>query len=149
MIYGVDAVHGNNNVYGSTIFPHNIGLGATRDPDLVEQIGRAVAEEATGAGVDWTFAPCLCVVRDDRWGRAYESFGETAELTSAMTTIVDGFQGQTLNGEASILATAKHYLGDGGTTGGDDRATPRSPRKNYARSTCQRSRRRSIGALAQ
>ena len=78
-----------------------------------------MAEEATGAGVDWTFAPCLCVVRDDRWD-AYESFGETAELTSAMTTIVDGFQGQTLNGEASILATAKHYLGDGGTTGGDD-----------------------------
>ncbi|MCA2218142.1 glycoside hydrolase family 3 protein [Jidongwangia harbinensis] len=120
IIYGIDAVHGNNNVYGSTIFPHNIGLGATRDPALVQRIGRATAEEVTGAGQDWTFAPCLCVARNDRWGRTYESFGETAELPSAMTTIIDGFQGTTLDGPASVLATAKHYLGDGGTTGGTD-----------------------------
>lgn len=120
MIYGLDAVHGDNDVYGSTIFPHNIGLGATRDPDLVERIGRATAEEVTGAGLDWTFAPCLCVARNDRWGRTYESFGETPDLVSSMTSIITGFQGQTLGGPASILATAKHYLGDGGTTGGDD-----------------------------
>jgi beta-glucosidase len=120
MIYGLDAVHGDNNVYGSTIFPHNIGLGATRDPELVRQVGRATAEEVTGAGLDWTFAPCLCVARDDRWGRTYESFGETPELVSSMTSIVTGFQGATLGGPASVLATAKHYLGDGGTTGGDD-----------------------------
>ncbi len=120
MIYGIDAVHGNNNVYGSTIFPHNIGLGATRDPALVEQVGRAAAEEVTGAGQDWTFAPCLCVARNDRWGRTYESFGETPELVSSMSTIVTGFQGETLGGDASVLATAKHYLGDGGTTGGVD-----------------------------
>ena len=78
IIYGVDAVHGHNNVYGATIFPHNIGLGATRDPALVQQIGQAVAEEVTGTGIDWDFAPCLCVARNDRWGRTYESFGEVA-----------------------------------------------------------------------
>ncbi|HEX5202846.1 MAG TPA: glycoside hydrolase family 3 N-terminal domain-containing protein [Actinoplanes sp.] len=120
MIYGIDAVHGDNNVYGSTIFPHNIGLGAARDPELAQQIGRATAEEVTGAGLDWTFAPCLCVARNDRWGRTYESFGEKPEIASAMTTIVTGFQGSTLGGPASVLATAKHYLGDGGTTNGTD-----------------------------
>ncbi|HLL67334.1 MAG TPA: glycoside hydrolase family 3 N-terminal domain-containing protein [Micromonosporaceae bacterium] len=120
MIYGVDAVHGNNNVYGATIFPHNIGLGATRDPALVQQIGRATAEEVAGAGPQWTFAPCVCVARNDRWGRTYESYGETPELVSSMTTIIPGLQGSSLSGPASILATAKHYIGDGGTTGGDD-----------------------------
>jgi beta-glucosidase len=120
MIYGLDAVHGNNNVPGSTIFPHNIGLGATRDPALVQQVGRATAEEVTGAGLDWTFAPCLCVARDDRWGRTYESYGETPDLVSSMTTVVTGLQGDTLGGNASVLATAKHYLGDGGTTNGVD-----------------------------
>ncbi len=117
MIYGIDAVHGNNNVVGATIFPHNIGLGATRDPDLVERVGRATAEEVAGTGIDWTFAPCLCVARNDRWGRTYESFGEDPQLVTQMTTIVDGFQKA---GNASILATAKHYVGDGGTTGGKD-----------------------------
>ncbi|MFI7700442.1 glycoside hydrolase family 3 N-terminal domain-containing protein [Nonomuraea sp. NPDC049480] len=120
ILYGVDAVHGHNNVVGATIFPHNIGLGATRDPALVQRIGRAVAEEVSGTGVDWNFAPCLCVARNDRWGRTYESFGETPELPSAMATIVTGFQGTALNGPASVLATAKHYVGDGGTTGGVD-----------------------------
>jgi beta-glucosidase len=125
MIYGLDAVHGDNNVLGSTIFPHDIGLGATRDPALVQQIGRATAEEVTGAGLDWTFAPCLCVARNDRWGRTYESFGEKPEIPSAMTTIVTGFQGDSLGGPASIMATAKHYIGDGGTTGGTDQGDTR------------------------
>ncbi|SCL14670.1 beta-glucosidase [Micromonospora nigra] len=120
MLYGSDAVHGHNNLVGATIFPHNIGLGATRDPALVEQIGRATAEEVTATGVDWTFAPCVCVARDDRWGRTYESFGERPELASDMTTVVTGLQGTTPGGPASVLATAKHYVGDGGTTGGDD-----------------------------
>jgi len=120
MIYGVDAVHGHSNVYGATIFPHNIGLGATRDPALVQQIGQAVAEEVSGTGIDWNFAPCLCVARDDRWGRTYESFGEVPEIAGSMTTFINGLQGTTLNGPASVLATAKHYLGDGGTTAGDD-----------------------------
>jgi beta-glucosidase len=120
MIYGIDAVHGNNNVAGATIFPHNIGLGATRDPELVERIGRATAEEVTGAGQDWTFAPCVCVARNDRWGRTYESYGEKPDLVSSMTTVIDGLQGDRLDGPASVLATAKHYVGDGGTTNGVD-----------------------------
>src|SRR5262245_5477949 len=120
MIHGVDAVHGHNNVRGATIFPHNIGLGASRDADLVQRIGRATAEEVSGTGIDWTFAPCLCVARNDRWGRTYESYGEVPEIGSALTTIITGLQGSTLNGPASILATAKHYVGDGGTTNGTD-----------------------------
>ncbi|MFI0897943.1 glycoside hydrolase family 3 N-terminal domain-containing protein [Streptomyces sp. NPDC020983] len=118
MIYGIDAVHGDNNVYGATIFPHNIGLGATRDADLVQQIGHATAEEVSGTGIDWDFAPCLCVARNDRWGRTYESFGETPDLPSQMTSEITGLQGETLGGPASVLATAKHYIGDGGTDGG-------------------------------
>ncbi|MET0417623.1 MAG: glycoside hydrolase family 3 protein, partial [Actinoplanes sp.] len=116
VIYGIDAVHGNNNVLGSTIFPHNIGLGATRDPALVERIGEATADEVTGAGLDWTFAPCVCVARNDRWGRTYESFSEDPALVEAMTTAVTGLQ----DGPNPVLATAKHYVGDGGTTGGAD-----------------------------
>jgi len=120
MIYGVDAVHGHNNVHGATIFPHNIGLGATRDPGLVERIGRATAEEVSGTGIDWDFAPCLCVARNDRWGRTYESFGEKPENATAMATLVTGLQGSSLSNSGSVLATAKHYVGDGGTTAGKD-----------------------------
>src|SRR5215204_7383419 len=121
LIYGVDAVHGHNNVVGATIFPHNIGLGATRNAALVQQVGQATAEEVAGTGIDWTFAPCLCVARNERWGRTYESFGEDPQIAQSLTTIVTGFQGTTLGGTgSSILATAKHYVGDGGTTGGDD-----------------------------
>jgi beta-glucosidase len=120
LIYGVDAVHGHNNVRGATIFPHNIGLGATRNPDLVQRIGRATAEEVSGTGIDWNFAPCLCVARNDRWGRTYESFGEVPELPTSMATAVNGMQGTALNAPGSVMATAKHYIGDGGTTGGVD-----------------------------
>ncbi len=116
LIYGVDAVHGHNNVVGATIYPHNIGLGATRDAALVQSIGRATAEEVAGTGPTWDFAPCLCVARNDRWGRTYESFGEVPELASAMSTLVTGLQ----DGTPKVLATAKHYVGDGGTTGGVD-----------------------------
>ena len=116
LIYGVDAVHGHNNVSGATLYPHNIGLGATRDPALAQRIGRAVAEEVAGTGPNWDFAPCLCVARNDRWGRTYESFGEVPDIATSMTTIVTGLQ----DGSPKILATAKHYVGDGGTTGGVD-----------------------------
>ncbi|WP_245592408.1 glycoside hydrolase family 3 protein [Actinomadura rifamycini] len=126
LMYGVDAVHGHNNVVGATIFPHNIGLGAARDPGLVREIGAATAREMAATGVDWNFAPCVCVVRNDRWGRTYESFGEVPGLPSAMTTMIDGLQGERLGaGPASVLATAKHYLGDGATQGGDDRGDAR------------------------
>ncbi|MGV9929725.1 glycoside hydrolase family 3 N-terminal domain-containing protein [Streptomyces olivaceoviridis] len=126
VIYGIDAVHGHNAVRGATLFPHNIGLGATRDPALVQRIGRAVAEEVSGTGIDWDFAPCLCVARDDRWGRTYESYGETPELPSSLTTFITGLQGEPLGeGPAPVLATAKHYLGDGGTAGGVDQGDTR------------------------
>jgi beta-glucosidase len=118
LIYGVDAVHGHNGLYGATVFPHNIGLGATRDPNLVQRIGRATAEEVSGTGIDWDFAPCLCVARNDRWGRTYESFGEVPQLATEMTSIVTGLQGGELDRPGSVMATAKHYVGDGGTTGG-------------------------------
>ncbi|MBO2438169.1 glycoside hydrolase family 3 C-terminal domain-containing protein [Actinomadura nitritigenes] len=125
MMYGVDAVHGDNNVVGATIFPHAIGLGASRDPGLVRRIGAATAEEMAATGADWDFAPCLCVARDDRWGRTYESFGEVPELPSAMTSLIDGLQGPEPGGPASVLATAKHFVGDGGTEGGRDRGDAR------------------------
>ncbi|WP_214481175.1 glycoside hydrolase family 3 N-terminal domain-containing protein [Bacillus sp. SM2101] len=120
IIYGIDAVHGHNNVYGATIFPHNIGLGATRNPTLLKQIGEATAKEVAGTGIDWTFAPCLCVNRNERWGRTYESYGEDPEIASSYSTIIEGLQGTSLNDPSSILANAKHWVGDGGTLGGDD-----------------------------
>ncbi len=121
VIYGLDAVHGNNNVTGATIFPHNIGLGATRDPSAVERAARVTAEEVAGIGVDWTFAPCVAVTRDERWGRGAESFGEDPGLVAAMgAASVRGLQGPDLAAKASVLSCAKHFLGDGGTTGGKD-----------------------------
>ncbi len=120
IIFGVDAVHGHSNVYGATIFPHNIGLGATRNPVLARQIGEVTAEETYATGIPWTFSPCLCVARDERWGRTYESFGEDPEIAALMTTYIDGLQGTDLAAPNTILATAKHWVGDGGTTGGDD-----------------------------
>jgi len=119
MIYGIDAVHGHNNVLGATIFPHNIGMGCTRNPQLVKEAARVTAEEIAATGIDWTFAPCIAVPRDERWGRTYEGFGETAELVQLLgSAAVRGFQGDSLYGPTSILACAKHYFGDGGTTGG-------------------------------
>lgn len=120
LVYGVDAVHGHNNVVGATIFPHNNGLGAARDSDLVERVQQVTAQEVRATGVPWTFAPCLCVTRDERWGRSYESFGEDPALVTAMAeAAVTGLQGTDpadLSGPDEVLATAKHWVGDGGTT---------------------------------
>ncbi len=120
LVYGVDAVHGHNNVVGATIFPHNEGLGAARDADLVEQVERTTAQEVRATGVPWAFAPCLCVTRDERWGRSYESFGEDPALVAAMAgASIVGLQGDDasdLSGPDTVLATAKHWVGDGGTT---------------------------------
>ena len=121
LIYGIDAVHGHNNVYGAVIFPHNIGMGCTRNTDLVRQAEAITAKEVAGTGIHWTFAPCIAVVRNECWGRTYEGFGETPVLTEEMAAAaVLGFQGNDLRDPATILACAKHYLGDGGTTGGND-----------------------------
>ena len=120
-IYGLDVVHGAGPVYGATIFPHNIGLGATRDPVLVEQVAVAVAEEAAGVGADFPFAPVVAVARDPRWGRTYESFGETVDLVTAMgVAYTNGLQKR--GGPFTVLANAKHYLGDGGTAAGVNNA---------------------------
>jgi beta-glucosidase len=119
LLYGVDSVHGHGNLAGATILPHNIGLGATRDPLLVARAGRMVATETRATGIPWTFAPCLCVVRDDRWGRTYESFGEHPALASVLgTAAVLGFQGKHLDSNRSVLATAKHFVADGDTAYG-------------------------------
>ncbi|WP_299309539.1 exo 1,3/1,4-beta-D-glucan glucohydrolase [uncultured Croceicoccus sp.] len=130
IIWGSDAVHGHNNVVGATLFPHNIGLGAARDPELLRRIGEITAVEMRVTGLDWTFAPTLAVVRDDRWGRTYEGFGETPEIATAYAApLIEGLQGKIgdedwLRGP-HIIATAKHFLGDGGTTGGKDQGDTR------------------------
>jgi beta-glucosidase len=121
LIYGIDAVHGHNNVKGAVIFPHSIALGATRNAALVERAARATAEEIAGTGIDWDFAPGVIVARDERWGRTYESFGEDPALVSALgAAYVKGLQSPRLNNPTAVLACAKHYLGDGGTQGGKD-----------------------------
>jgi beta-glucosidase len=124
LLYGVDAVHGHGGCKGATIFPHHIGMGATRSPELVEAAARVTAREVAGTGIRWTFAPCVAVARDERWGRTYESFGETPELAESLgAAAVRGFQ-DAADGSA-ILACAKHYVGDGGTAGGKDRGDTR------------------------
>ncbi|MGW1623247.1 glycoside hydrolase family 3 protein [Streptomyces sp. NPDC002172] len=122
LIYGADAVHGHNNLAGATILPHNIGIGATRDPGLAEKAGEVTASEVRATGVSWDFAPCLCVTRDERWGRSYESFGEDPALVKSMETVIQGLQGRAdgrdLKDDDKVLATAKHFVGDGGTAYG-------------------------------
>ena len=119
LLYGADAVHGHSNVKDATMFPHNIGLGATRNPALVQQVAEVTAEETKATGVNWAFAPCLCVSRDERWGRTYESFGEDPALVKsfarANTVGLQGSELGDLSGPFTVLATAKHWAGDGGT----------------------------------
>ena len=118
LIYGIDAVHGHNNVLGATMFPHNIGLGCANDKLLVQKIAAATAAEVKATGLDWTFAPCVAVAQDERWGRTYESFSEYPDIVTELgvaSTI--GYQGRTLN-KNSVLACAKHFVGDGNTVFG-------------------------------
>jgi beta-glucosidase len=143
LLYGVDSVHGHGNLVGATVFPHNIGLGATRDPRLVERIQHVTATETRATGPQWVFAPCVCVARDLRWGRTYESFGEDPGLVIKMETAIDGFQGPRARELAEpdrTLATAKHYAGDGdtefGTGEGDytiDQGITVASRREFAR----------------
>ncbi|XP_034224138.1 beta-glucosidase BoGH3B-like isoform X2 [Prunus dulcis] len=122
LIYGIDAVHGHNNVYKATIFPHNIGLGATRDPELVKRIGAATALEARATGIPYVFAPCIAVCRDPRWGRCYESYSEDPKIVQAMTEIIPGLQGEIpansrkgvpfVAGNKKVAACAKHFVGE-------------------------------------
>ncbi|KAG2587575.1 hypothetical protein PVAP13_5NG433981 [Panicum virgatum] len=128
MLYGIDAVHGHGNVYKATVFPHNVGLGCTRDPELVKKIGAATALEVRATGIPYVFAPCVAVCRDPRWGRCYESFSEDPKLVQQMTSVVSGLQGEIpaggrrgalfVAGQRNVAACSKHYVGDGGTARG-------------------------------
>lgn len=125
MIWGTDAVHGHNNIVGATFFPHNIGLGCARNPELMGSIGEITAVETRVTGLEWTFAPTVAIVRDDRWGRTYEGYSEAPEVTvSYVDSLIKGIQGEPgkedfLKG-SHVIATAKHFCGDGGTVGGKD-----------------------------
>ncbi|KAJ8559489.1 hypothetical protein K7X08_003547 [Anisodus acutangulus] len=128
IFYGTDAIHGNNNVWGATIFPHNIGLGATRDANLVRRIGEVTALETRACGSPYPFAPCVAVAKDPRWGRFYESYSEDTEVVRKMTSLVSGLQGQPpeghpygypyVAGRNYGMASAKHFVGDGATEKG-------------------------------
>ena len=123
ILWGTDAVHGHNNVIGATIFPHNIGLGATRNELLVRKIGNAVAKEVASTGIIWTFAPTVAVPKNDLWGRTYEGFSENTDLVSSLgKSFIIGLQGESESflDEDHILATVKHFVGDGGTNNGID-----------------------------
>ena len=132
LMWGIDAVHGHANIVGATIFPHNIGLGATRNPELIRSIGEVTAREMVVTGVDWDFSPTLAVVRDDRWGRTYEGFSEDPEVVRSYAgMMVEGLQGRAgtpdFLGAGRVIATAKHFVGDGGTVGGKDQGDNPSP----------------------
>lgn len=123
-MWGTDAVHGHNNVIGATLFPHNIGLGAANNPELLEKIAHITAKEVMATGIDWVFAPTVAVVRDDRWGRTYESYSENPEIVRQYAaSIVKGLQGaadKDFLSDQRVISTVKHFVGDGGTVGGDD-----------------------------
>lgn len=119
LLYGIDAVHGHNNVIGATIFPHNIGLGATRDPKIVEAVAKATALEVAATGIDWDFAPCLAVPDDYRWGRTYEGFSEDTDVVTELGgAAIRGYQSAKIDNPNNVLACAKHFIGDGGTSFG-------------------------------
>ncbi len=126
-LWGVDAVHGHNNVQGATLFPHNIGLGAARDPELVGEIGRAVGRAVRATGINWVFAPTVAVVQDQRWGRTYEGFGADPALVRTYAgAYVRGLQGD-LKGDGTVIATVKHFFGDGGTETGRNEGVTLAP----------------------
>ena len=119
MLYGVDAVHGHSNLSGAVIFPHNIGLGATRNPALIEEIGRVTALEMIATGIYWNYSPVLAVPQDIRWGRTYEGYSENTELVTELSTaMLRGLQGTDLSSPTTVLGTPKHFVGDGGTAFG-------------------------------
>ena len=129
VMWGIDAVHGNNNVYGATLFPHNIGLGAANDSSLIGRIGVATATQVAATGLDWTFGPTLAVARDDRWGRTYESFSEDPAIVSSYAqAMVKGLQSDfaRTDGTPTVIATAKHFIGDGDTDQGTNEGVNKS-----------------------
>ena len=137
-MWGIDAMHGHSNVITATLFPHNVGLGAMRDPALVEAIGKATAEEIRATGIEWTFAPTVTVPQDTRWGRSYEGYSEDpAVVASYAGAMVRGLQGKPGSRDflhpPHVLATAKHFLGDGGTANGKDQGNTQVDEATLAR----------------
>ena len=131
IIWGIDAMHGQSNIVGATLFPHNIGLGATRNPELMREIARITAIETRTTGMEWTFAPTVAVPRDDRWGRTYEGYSEDPALVASFAGVfVEGLQGPVGStdflGDDRVMSTVKHFLGDGGTTDGKDQGDTRT-----------------------
>ena len=123
LLYGIDAVHGHSNLLGAVLFPHNIGLGATRDPALVEKVGRITAEEVRASGIQWAFSPCVTVPQDIRWGRTYEGFSEDPAVVRQLGgAAVRGLQSADLSNPLAVVACAKHFVGDGGTAFGSARS---------------------------
>lgn len=138
VIFGVDAVHGHSNIGSATIFPHNIALGATHDRELLRRTGEVTAREMAATGIDWTFAPALSVVRDDRWGRSFEGYSEDPEIVAAYAgAVVEGIQGvlgsKDFMGPNRTIATAKHFLADGGTFGGRDQGDAKISEEDLVR----------------
>ncbi|PZS95372.1 1,4-beta-D-glucan glucohydrolase [Stenotrophomonas maltophilia] len=138
LLFGIDAVHGQSNIMGATLFPHNIGLGATRNPELLRQIGGITALETRVTGMEWTFAPTVAVPQDDRWGRTYEGYSESPEVVASYAAaMVEGLQGRVgtpefLDGR-HVIASVKHFLGDGGTTDGKDQGDTRISESDLVR----------------
>ncbi|MGH8025665.1 MAG: glycoside hydrolase family 3 protein [Pseudoxanthomonas sp.] len=138
ILFGIDAVHGQSNIVGATLFPHNIGLGATRDPELMRQIGNVTAVETRVTGMEWAFAPTVAVPQDDRWGRAYEGYSESPDVVASFAgKMVEGLQGKPgapdfLDG-SHVMVSVKHFLGDGGTTNGKDQGDTRVSEAELAR----------------
>jgi len=119
LIYGIDAVHGHNNVVGATIFPHNIGLGCMNNLELVRKASEVTAKEVSATGIHWTFSPCIAVPQDERWGRYYEGFSESSEIVKECgSASIIGYQGESLSDPHTVLACAKHFVGDGGVLWG-------------------------------
>jgi beta-glucosidase len=140
LLYGIDAVHGFSSITGTTIFPHNIGMGASGSADLVKEAARVTADEMAGTGIRWAFAPCIAVARDIRWGRTYESYGETPDINSLLgVAAVNGLQGDNFQKADCVLACVKHYLGDGGTLfgtglmGGNDQGDTKTTEEEIRR----------------
>ncbi len=132
LLYGVDAIHGHANVLGATVFPHNMALGAMRDGALLERVAQATAREILATGVEWTFAPTLAVARDIRWGRTYESYSDDTDLVASYAgRFVRGLQGDL--GRDGVIACAKHFVGDGGTTKGRDQGNTECTEEELAR----------------
>lgn len=138
LLFGIDAVHGQSNIIGATLFPHNIGLGATRNPELLRQIGGITALETRVTGMEWTFAPTVAVPQDDRWGRTYEGYSESPDVVANYAAaMVEGLQGRVgtpefLDGR-HVIASVKHFLGDGGTTDGKDQGDTRISESDLVR----------------